>query len=109
MFYTFVQNNSGGWFHRDSPRGISRYVIVEANTPREANERAVKIGLYFDGVYDEIDCECCGDRWLMVDHYDAKDVPSIYNDPIGETVKDDWTNGAYIHYLDGTVKHVPNR
>lgn len=52
MFYEFRQNNSGGVFEIDESRGISLHVIVEADTAEEANERAQRIGLYFNGVED---------------------------------------------------------
>jgi hypothetical protein len=59
MFYTYRENNSGGEFY-----GPALYVIIEADSPEEANERAVaEAGLYFNGVADGIDCPCCGDRW----------------------------------------------
>lgn len=63
MFYEYRQNNSGGGFVFAKTSGISVYVIVEANSLDEANERAEGIGLYFDGVDNGHDCSCCGDRW----------------------------------------------
>lgn len=63
MFYTFNQNNSGGGFDFDAKRGISRYVIISADSTEDAIKRAEKIGLYFNGVESGDDCECCGDRW----------------------------------------------
>ena len=63
MFFTFTQNNSGGRFRFDDKRGISVNVIVEADSKEQALERAESIGLYFNGVENGSDCECCGDRW----------------------------------------------
>lgn len=57
MFYTYHQNNSGGFFKGPS------IVIVEADSHEEADEIAQENGVYFDGVDKGIDCECCGDRW----------------------------------------------
>ena len=59
-FYHFRQNNSYGRFDYDGERGISVNVVVEADSPEDANDRAKRIGLYFSG---RGDCECCGNRW----------------------------------------------
>ena len=56
MFYTYKQNNSGGNYIGP------HYLIVEANSAKEANRIAEDNGAYFDG---EGDCQCCGDRWNM--------------------------------------------
>jgi hypothetical protein len=92
-FFTFRQNNSGGIDHIDE--NLNRYVIIEANDAQHANERAQEIGIYFDGVSDGTDCDCCGDRWHRVYDSDADEVPSIY----GEPVTDEGSNYA-IHYLN---------
>jgi len=119
-FYTFRQNNSFGKFDYDAKKGISVYVIVEANSIEDANTRAENIGLYFDG---RGDCPCCGNRWSEQYDYSGKDdstpVPSIYD----EEVKPDetfpgpkkgekfgpikWTSkkqfDGFIHYKNGTI------
>ena len=72
-FYTFRQNNSGGSFV-----GV-QFLIVEANSSIEANELAqTYCDVYFDGVNEGIDCDCCGDRWYPVDESDGSDIPLIY-------------------------------
>lgn len=71
-FFTFSQNNSGGFF--DGPE----YVIIEADSADEANMTAMDYDVYFDGVHHGNDCECCGDRWREVDDYDATDKPEIW-------------------------------
>ena len=114
MFYTFNQNNSGGAFDYDTNRGISHYVIVEADSVEDAVDRAETIGLYFD---DSGDCSCCGDRWsdYLSEEYDADELPSIYGTVVdfseSATYGSDigsykWINGyeAFVHYKDGTVK-----
>lgn len=78
MFYTFVQNNSGGSFVVNSE--VTTYVIIEADSADEANQIAESKGIYFDGCATGDDCECCGDRWYTVDGYDAEQVPSIYGE-----------------------------
>lgn len=62
-FYHFSQNNSGGMFDIEPSRGIGVDVWIEAVDADHANSRAEQIGLYFNGVEDGSDCECCGDRW----------------------------------------------
>lgn len=83
MFFTFHQNNAGGFFKGQ------RYVIVEANSSKEANDIAQKSGgVYFDGVAKGIDCDCCGDRWTRQYWDDSgKDMPEIYGQAV--TPEDD--------------------
>ncbi len=113
MFYTYNQNNSGGIFTEDAEAGISHYVIVEANSPHEADVIAENIGVYFDDSYD---CPCCGSRWSEASSYDESEVPTIY----GREIKDGkvepfegdarwdmkWMDGpeGYIHYADGRIE-----
>jgi hypothetical protein len=97
-FFNFYQNNSGGSFKIDAVRGISYVVVIEADSADEANERAEEIGLYFHGVQDGRDCDCCGDRWARASEHDAEDTPT-------EGYCDD---EHYIHYKDGRiVLYVP--
>jgi hypothetical protein len=116
MFYTFGQNNSGGSFVFDYSRGITHFVIIEADSESEAMERAERIGLYFNGCSNGIDCSCCGDRWYSPDGPTTE--PSIYGEVIepGDVWKDKgglslkWIDGpeAYIHYLDGHFEDAQN-
>src|SRR5688572_2492456 len=62
-FFWYRQNNSGGSFRWNHDAGITVNVIIEADSPREADVKAEQIGLYFDGVNAGLDCSCCGDRW----------------------------------------------
>lgn len=66
-FFEFSQNNSGGSFD-----GFARFVFIQARNADDANARAEKLGLYFDGCENGIDCDCCGDRWSRV--YDEDGV-----------------------------------
>ena len=112
MFYTFSQNNSGGSFYVDHRGGISEFVIIEAESADQANERAEEIGLYFDGCDIGYDCECCGDRWHQADEYDGTGNPEVYGrNPHGfrtggNYVSFKWVEGAdgYIHYANGEVE-----
>lgn len=95
MFYTFRQNNSGGFF-------IGPYtIVVEADSADEANYLAVRHDVYFGGVERGIDCECCGDRW----HEQWRDddgfaLPGSYESGVfSGTVENSWVR---ILYKDGT-------
>ena len=106
MFYTFEQNNSGGRYHYSQDR-LTRTVVVEANSAAEANDRFCGLGGYFNGVSEDMDCSCCGDRWFACDESDGAEVPSIYGIPLMD-FKDtwDWMDGepsVYVHMLDGRV------
>lgn len=112
MFYTFRQNNSGGVFDYDEERGISVYVIVEADSADDAVDRAEGIGLYFDGGGD---CECCGPRWSDFLWDGAGDEePSLFGEPV-DLSEDAKLSGAwnmkwiedgyetFVHYQDGRI------
>jgi hypothetical protein len=61
MWYHYRQNNTRGTF--DEGPTVAPHVLIEANSADEANERAQKLGMYFEGVRQGRDCVCCGDRW----------------------------------------------
>ena len=103
MFYHFNQNNSGGRWQIDGK--LCHHVIIEAANATEANGLAEELGIYFNGVEDGCDCECCGDRWhsvwgqgkaeplIYVDH------PATYNDCFAEPGE----VFCRVFYLDGRV------
>lgn len=112
MFYQFRQNNSGGKWAFDAAAGISFCVIVEAQSPDEANDKAERIGLYFDGVAHHEDCDCCGDRWYRIYEGDAGSlVPCLYSTPVERLPVDEdifsrkWMPKGqaevFVHYADG--------
>lgn len=72
-FYEYRQNNSGGSFDMD----LGKKVYIQATSPEKANSIAENNGIYFDGVYNDIDCSCCGDRWYEADNHDIKDVETV--------------------------------
>lgn len=111
-FYTYDQNNSGGAFDFDADAGIAHYVIVEAASSDDADERAERIGIYFDGCDDGRDCDCCGDRWYRA-WSDGDDAPLVYGHDVYSYKNLDWSAWrrhypdvpeAFVHYVDGTVK-----
>lgn len=80
-WFTFHQNNSGGRFRVDAD--VDAYVIIQAHNADEANELAQRIGIYFNGVAEGYDCECCGDRWYRLYSDDqGTDEPEIYGNPV---------------------------
>lgn len=107
MFFEYNQNNSGGGFDFDAERGITHYVIVEADDAEHANYRAERIGLYFDGAGD---CACCGNRWSAQWGSDEGDeVPCIYGEPVQDfDFGRKWMAAdspeAFVHFADGRVQ-----
>jgi hypothetical protein len=86
MFYTYRQNNSGGLEF-----GPAKYVIVEADSFSEANERAQTVeGVYFN--YGPAECTCCGPRWEEVNEEwdEAYPEPSIYGLPVDDDTEEDY-------------------
>ena len=105
MFYTYRQNNSGGSFYINDD--VAQFVIIEADNAAEANERAEAIGLYFDGVDKDLDCGCCGDRWVEAWSDEGSEEPMIYGEPIATWSS--WFNQpgepyAHVYYKDGSKK-----
>ena len=106
-FYEYRQNNSGGSFLNDKENGICEYVVIEAFNSNDANDRAEKIGLYFDGCSNGNDCPCCGDRWYRADESEGSDVPSIYGEPLESLeVSSYYKEYCFVHYLDGSFKKI---
>lgn len=102
MFYCFNQNNSGGSFIVND--SVAHYVIIEANSADEANDRAESVGIYFNGCDNDYDCPCCGDRWYAVWRDDGDETPVIYGTPVKE-YEDMWAGKgepyAHVYYADG--------
>ena len=103
MFYHFDQNNSGGRFHNDDR--VCNHVIIEARYASEANSRAEGLGIYFDGVENDIDCPCCGDRWYQA-WGQGEDEPQIHGEH--PATRDDWFVEpgevfCRVFYLDGRI------
>ena len=109
MFYTYDQNNSGGFFK--ITKKIKHYVIIEADSAKEADEKAESIGLYFDGVKKDIDCPCCGDRWHKAYSLgcgiEGTKEPEIWEQGALKYLKEKewspWKEEAIVYYKDGKV------
>lgn len=107
-FFTYRQNNSGGSFVEDAERGITKYVVIEAESFESANDRAEAIGLYFDEDCN-YDCPCCGPRWSSAWTGEGDPEPMIYDDPVFTRTDSyrAWTEvDAYVHYLEGFMTPV---
>ena len=102
-FWEFSQNNSGGYFVEDNENGVCETVIIEAQTSDEAWNRLEKVGDKVDGFWNY--CDCCGERWSnWLDEEDGKDVLMHYNTPLKEVEKSMFTDRAFVHYYDGSIK-----
>lgn len=68
-YYHYDQNNSGGVF--EVTEFVAPNVIIEADSPEEAKQLAIDMGIYFDGCASGEDCSCCGDRWYEADELET--------------------------------------
>lgn len=96
MFFTYNQNNSGGNKIFDAKRGISKWVIVEADNASDADDIACEIGLYFG--YQEGDCtlsSCCGERWEYASDLYEHDEPQVYDEIVTDNCRG---NGDLINF-----------
>lgn len=102
-FWHFRQNNSGGNFTQNN--WLDVHVVIEAKSAAHANERAKKIGIYFDGVDEGIDCGCCGDRW-----YPASGVgysePAVYSVPVRKYRTPRGIERIKLHWLDSSLETI---
>lgn len=114
MFYTYRQNNSGGSFK--ITKKIKHYVIIEADSASEADEKAESIGIYFDGVEKGRDCPCCGDRWHKAYSLgygiEGTKEPEIWGQSVMDFLKQEvdadgslpWNEEVIIYYKNGKVE-----
>lgn len=113
MFYNYRQNNSGSTWSYDDKKGISVNVIVEAASAEEAAARAEEIGLYWNGMDADTDCECCGDRWSMNCEEEGDSIPQVYGVPVHFLTVANFDYGrkwlvdkyeCFVHYSDGRIE-----
>lgn len=115
-WYEFSQNNSGGSFAVDDK--LCHRVFIEAETIKDAIDKAKDIGIYFNGVELELDCPCCGDRWYQPrSHIDIETLNESYTKTDLNTIEDyakylannfgGWTSPeARLFYSNGRVLEV---
>lgn len=100
-FFTFHQNNSGGYFITDDEHGICETVIIEAVSANEAWNKLNKIGENVPNMHSF--CSCCGKRW----HYcydEGTDQPEIWGESVETAKASTFRNKTFVHYFDGTIK-----
>lgn len=101
-FYTFSQNNSGGYFELNEKDGIAECVIIEATSKEEASSKAKIIFQEYSDF-----CECCGERWSL-NWTEGHDEPMIYSESAREAIMkptNSWfKKNAAIHYYDNRME-----
>lgn len=101
--FLVYQNNSGGSFCVDYSNGTGERVFVLAKNEVSALDLLEnKSVIYFDGVSQGLDCECCGDRWCR-SAYEVEDennkVASFSSfDEAYDFVVDYVKNDIWLHY-----------
>tara|TARA_R110000868_G_scaffold74313_1_gene214838 strand:+ start:896 stop:1228 length:333 start_codon:yes stop_codon:yes gene_type:complete len=107
-FYMWRQNNTGGSFITDGD--LSRFVVIEAESYEKAEEKALNLGVYYNGVDSERDCSCCGDRWYegdMVIPFADKNIEDYLQREEDEyPCRDTMT---ILHLADGSKKTFKGR
>lgn len=83
--YHYHQSNPGGSLDRSKPLEL----YIQAPTPKVADAIAETYGVYFDGIRNGLDCECCNDRWDRASNYDLVDIEDI----------DIQRTGTVVHYV----------
>lgn len=102
-FYTYDQNNSGGYYVEDNKYGICEIVIIEANSVGEANDKLSEIGDNVSGFNNF--CSCCGQRWYYLDEDDlGTENPEIFGVSVEDYEGSFFNKRAFVHYLDGSFK-----
>jgi hypothetical protein len=93
-WYTFSQNNSGGYFVDDD--NVCEIVSIQARNA----ESAVRFARH---IMDNSDsCPCCGDRWsFYMDESDGYDVPTVYGRPLVGYRDFAFRRKVILHYASG--------
>lgn len=102
-FWSFSQNNSGGYFVEDKQNGVNEEIIIEAKNAKDAWKRLEEIGSKVDGFFNY--CGCCGERWSnWLDDNDGTSEPTHFGTPLDKVKKGMFRGGCFVHYYDGTFK-----
>lgn len=102
LFYTFHQNNSGGYFVENDEFGVCEMVIVQATSASEATKKLFSIGDNVNGFNSF--CGCCGERWNDACESDGKENPEIYGQNVESAHRKMFRERCFVHYLDGSFK-----
>lgn len=102
MFFTFSQNNSGGNF---TVPAIT--VVVEASSAELANAMVGPLtggAVYFNGVNNDRDCSCCGDRWYETYGHGSEEPEDLGSyEPYKSWAKAAGIPLRIVYYADGRV------
>ena len=90
MYYTFSQNNSGGFFIVN--KDVGEYLIIEASTEEEAIIKMREITKNHSKF-----CKCCGERWSTRCH--AEEHPSTNDEDVHS-----YNGSTVIYHLDGRIE-----
>lgn len=102
-WYEWAQNNSGGFFEEEK-NGVCHRLFIEADTYDLAEQKVFELGVYYDGVDEGYDCECCGDRWYSGNEVTEESVEK-YAQKLA--TKYGWTSpDARLFYKDGTIMEI---
>jgi hypothetical protein len=107
-YYMWRQKNTGGSFITDDD--VSRFVVIEAEGYDQAEEKALNLDIYYNGVDSERDCACCGDRWYEGDLVELKDGDTIEN--YLQREEDEYPcrdTMTILHLADGSKKTFQGR
>jgi hypothetical protein len=105
MWYRFRQNNSGGSFVINDKVAVE--VFIDAEDYIEANYKATRLGIYFNGCETGYDCPCCGDRWSQQYDYSSLNDEGDFTDIhayLEETSR--WRDTAYVYFMSGEVLKI---
>ena len=104
-FFTYVQNNSGGYYVENDETGVCPAIIIEAEDVWESWDKLKEIGDRTVGFWSF--CPCCGKRWeeISIIDDDGTEEPELFGHKIADTV-DNWSvslKRAFVHYKNGDV------
>ncbi len=94
-FYTYRQNNSGGYFDTAVPLTL----IVEAPSSLVADAIAQDHGVYFNDYSGLHDCPCCWTRWS-----EAWEEDEYAFDGVGPEVEQKGAKTKVV-YIDGKIAY----
>jgi hypothetical protein len=104
-WFQFDQNNSGGSFVVDDK--LCHRLFIEAKSEGIANAIAEDMGVYFNGVRDGYDCDCCGDRWYRGEEIDLSSTKTVEEYAQELANQYGWTSpDARIFYDNGATVHI---
>ena len=98
MWWCFRQNNSGGYFIRNSQ--VDDCVFVQAKTHNEAMQ------MVEEAIDDNSEwCECCGERWSIEYDDESNPTPMYYSDCAfsKEAGIHSRGGGAIFYFNDGRI------